>query len=619
MPYDTTRRNKPSESDILATVSTRLKASKDVVIDVETSGLDWRKCFSCGYVLNFSADPRDGFYLPIRHEGGGNLNPEKTLRMLREGINGREDLRTIYYHGAFDLKFMHVDGIHPAGWIEDGMINAVLIDERQPGFSLEKSCEFAGVTPKLGEALYAHLAEKFGGAATRRTQMGNYWRLAGDDPYAVEYALGDGVSTWELVEIQQGPLDTQDLRRVWEVECRLIPILHKMMMRGIKIDQERLAQVRRLIAAKYQAAMRKLPEGFNTNASTELAKLFTDRGIEFPHTARGNPSFTESWLETIELGQQILAARRLRHLEESFLGPLANEHLWNGRVHCNYNQTLTADDFGVISGRLSCNEPNLQQVHKRNKLLGSLFRSIFIPDSGLEWISADYKQIEPKLAAHYAQIKSWIAGYLADPPINAHSVVGEMAKVEYDLAKRLNQAMMLGAGRLKISLMMGGSLDQAVDVMRRYWHAVPELKRFREECGLVWKTRGYIRSLLGRRARIATERDDYKGVSRLLQMSNADILKRSMVLIDDYLEDNPSATAMINNIHDDIAFQTEATLDKNILKGCFEIMRDYGPGRSIDITLPMDVDIGRGRNWAEATYGVETVKKSFEEMGGRYA
>jgi DNA polymerase-1 len=612
MPRD----NKPSEGDILTQVERRLASEKVVAVDTETTGLDWRHDKIVGYVLNFGKRPQDGYYLPVRHDGGANFDVNKVVSCIKPGF-ARNDLRKVFFSASFDLKFMHADGVTIEGPIEDTQINAFLIDERQPGFSLDSCCEFAKVTPKKGEDLYQHMAMMFGGDATRKAQMGNYWKLAGDDEFAVDYALGDGVSTWDLWDAQQEQLDTQELRTVWDVECRLIPVLSRMMIQGIRIDEERLMQVKFLVQKRIETLLKKLPPKFNVNAPTQLTKLFKDKGVPIVLTEKGNPTFTEAILERTEVGRDIIAVRKLTHLDQSFFGPLVERHIWKGRVHCNFNQTR-GEEFGTITGRLSCNDPNLQQVHKRNKLLGSIFRSIFLPDPGLRWVSCDYKQIEPKLLAHYGSVQVLLDGYRADPPIDAHGAVAAAAGIDRETGKRLNQAMLTGAGNAKIAMMLGVPQAEADSIIEAYHGSMPEIKKLQSHAKRVMLNRGYVKSVLGRRSRLDDERFAYTATNRILQMSNADILKKSMVEIDDYLKTTSGVTSLIHNIHDDIGFQYEAVTEKPIMDRCVEIMCDYGPGRSVELELDMSVDRGEGKDWAEATYGLDTVKKQFEIMEGRY-
>lgn len=595
-------------------ISQRIDAAKMVVYDSETNGLDWRHHHIVGHVLTFSGDPRDSFYLPVRHGGGANLDVEQTTTMLRKTMS-RQTLKVGGHALDFDMKMMHTDGIHLNGPLEDSLINSFLIDERQRSFSLDATCRYFGVQEKKGDDLYKHLADKFGCEPTRRSAMGHYWKLAGDDPIGVDYAVGDGTSTWQALEAQQPRLDQDDLRRVWDIECRCIRVLHRMMMRGIKVDLERFDQIRSIVKSQIERLMNKLPSNFNVKAPTQLKKLFEENGVTDWHlTPKGQPSFAEEWLVKSELGRDIVAVRKFRHLENSFLTPLIERHIWNGRVHCNYNQTR-GEQFGTVTGRLSSNEPNMQQVHKRDEVLGSLFRSIFIPDEGRIWSSEDYNQIEPRLLAHYAKVRVLLEGYLADPPIDAHSAVAKAANITRQAGKTMNQALLTGAGEAKIALMLG--TDDAPKIIEDYFGRMPEIRSFQKHAAKVMQGKGHVRSWLGRRARLEHHSFAYKALNRLLQMGNADVLKKAMVEVDEYYASEGDVVHLLGNCHD--AFDDQFPEEyRHIHERGLEIMQDYGPGRSTEFAVPFIMEVDEGKNWAEATYGIETVRKSFEKMGASY-
>lgn len=618
-----TPKKKQTSDPNLDQIERRIKEVKTLVIDEETSGLDWKRDKTVGHVLAFGPAPDDSVYLPIAHTGGGNLDRAKVNGAIKSGLKKNPTIRLVNHDLAFDLKFMDKEGLHHTlfGPLEDTMINACLIDERQRSFSLDACAEFAKVQSKKGTRLYEYLAVKFGGEPNKM-QMEHFHKLAGDDPVAVEYATGDGTTTYQLWAAQQKELDAQDLRQAWEIECRVIRVLHRMTSRGIRIDEERLHYVRKIVLARMEKLAKLLPPNFNVKAPTQMVKFFTDQGItDWPTTGKGNPSFAEEWLETNEPGRNIVAVRKLRSLDNSFIVPLIERHLWHGRVHTVFNQTR-GEQFGTITYRLSSNAPNLQAVHKRDKLLGSIYRSVFVPDKGKKLGTADYAQIEPCLLAHYGQVKVLLEGYLATPTIDAHSAVArtvfgpDFTSLEREKAKRINQAILTGAGKAKIALMVGG--DRADLLVDDYHKSMPEIKKIQKRSADVLLARGYVRCLLGHHARLEDRNYAYKALNRLLQVGNAGILKKSMADIDEYYASEGDRVNLLLNIHDDLVTQF-AEEDRHIYNKGLEIMQDFGPGKSIHVDVPIRVDAKDGANWAEATYGIETVKKKWQEMGGVYA
>lgn len=605
----------------------------EVVLDVETSGLDWRRNFVCGWVFTFSANPSDTYYIPVRHGGGKNLLDWKAPTTEHYGSKdkqhpfekalakialARRELRWIGHNEKFDLHFAAnpVSKVLITGLTEDTMVTQAMINEFMKQFTLDACCEYFNIEGKKGGPLYKHLAGKFGGQPVAKETMGNFWRLAGDDAIGVDYATGDGSATWRLKDRQRLDIEAQQMVQVWEVERRLTRVLFRMEHRGMRLDEGRLDEVIDIVDGKLKRAKEILPPTLtNPKAPTQLEPAFRALGMQdkdFARTPGGKISFTEAWLQTNPLGRSILAARKYEHLKDSFLIPLKERHIWKGRVHTNYNQ-LRNDEFGVITGRLSSNEPNLQQFHKRNKELGKLLRSIFIPDEGKVFASADYSQIEPVLLAYYGRVKVLMDGYRAVPHIDAHSAVsmsvfGTKEEPWRQYGKVINQAILTGAGVGKIAAMLRAAGATDVDpyaIINDYHNSMPEIKRIQKESGARMRSRGYVISLLGRRARLKEMGEEYKALNRLLQCGNADIIKLKMCEIDEFFESEGDDTNLLNSIHDDLAYQFMPVYEwqyREALRIMTDVDKD-SPTAVIKIDIPLHVDAKEGRNWAVATYG----------------
>lgn len=596
----------------------RLKREPTIVIDVETSGLDWKRNHIVGYVFTFGPKPEDVYYLPVRHAGGGNIKGCDIPKYaegwmgglhpieieIAKTLNERQNCTIIGHHLGFDLRFMFPVGVAVAGDTACTMVNAALLNELSRSFSLKACAKAADVPFKKGEELYRHLADRFGGKVDKK-QMSNFWQTDASLPVVRDYALGDGHSTWHLRYWQQQRLRDQGLLRVCGVECRVIKVLCRMTTRGVQVDEERLHEVRKITQQRAKKARSTLPKDFNVRSSTQLKGLFTKHGItNWPMTVKGNPSFTRAWLETTKLGQAIETIREYDVLDSSFITPLLERHLHNGRVHPEYNQ-LRSDEYGTITGRLSSSNPNFQQVHKRNEELGRLYRSVFVPDEGMIWGTCDWNQCEPRLLAYYSRCKALINGYASDPPIDAHAVVAREANISRETGKRLNQALLTGAGSDKIAEMLGIDPVEGREVVDRYFAAMPEILTFRNKATNRLRSRGWVVSLLGRRARLETGQGwdmAYKALNRLLQCGNADMIKLKMVEVDDYLRSEGDVVHNLNSVHDALDFQFysdhRAQYDR-----AGEIMAGFGEDDEITLDIPIIVDRGEGPNWAIATYG----------------
>lgn len=627
----------------LQEVFNRLDNERVVCYDSETSGLDWRSQHIVGYVLAFSGNPRDSYYLPVRHLGDGNIGG-KSGPTDKNGWDGKTEpwedklLQKLDQQGSlvfghhlnFDLKFTWRAGMRRlVSRFEDTLINAPLLDEFQAKYSLEFCCEQAGVAAKKGDEIKAYIRQQFPQETWTRdnNEMGHFWRLRGDDAMATEYACGDGTSTWQLRDWQMQQIEAQDLGLVHDIESRLIPILARMSCRGIKIDLERLDWLKTEIQGRLQRLYEGLPSDFNVRSPGDVQKWCVDHGqLDWPFTpgrlVKGvrvpAPSFPESWLETHEAGKQIIAVRKLETLNSTFVQPMATEHLWNGRVHTSFNQ-LKTDEFGTVTGRLSSSAPNLQAVPKHNEMIGRLFRSIFVPDDGMIWRSDDYAQVEPVLLAFYSRCKVLIDGYRADPPVDAHSAATraitpnwqslsdkEFKKIRNDTGKRVNQTLVTGGGKGVLVKKYKVDPKEVDRIWNEYFRAMPEIRVLQKQSSARFRRRGYVLSLLGRRARLRHANLDYTATNRLLQCGNADILKLKMVEMDEYLASEGRPVDLLNNVHDSIDFQF---LEENrkYYEECSRIMQDFSEGQVIELDVPLRVDGDEGPNWAIASYGPERI------------
>ena len=606
---------------------TRLKQARRVVYDCETSGLDWKRNHVVGHVLTFGPRREDSYYYPVRHLGGGNVGDGNTPR-TSDSFSGvgssyddeivraldRPELEVVMHNAAFDLKFLYRLGLRFNAKYQDTMLNQVLLNEWQPSVSLEACCKVFKIQGKeLG--LYDHIREMIPEArtATDKQVMGYYWRLAGDDPIAVEYAEQDGCSTWNLLHKQLVELEIQNLGLVHSIECKVIPVLARMMTRGVRIDENRLHEVKSIIQTKKKEAREALPTEFNSRAPSQVRKLMENNGkTDWPMTAptkafpNGQPSFSEQWLVKSDIGKHIVNLRKYENLENSFINPMIETHLFKGRVYPEYHQ-LRGDEYGTVTGRLSSSNPNLQQINKRNKELGQLHRSIFVPDEGMEWGSADYRQMEPTLLAYYSRCQALLDGYRADPPIDAHQVVANMTGMDRETGKRINQTLITGGGKGVLVSKYGVDPTKVDEYWRIYFEKMPEIKTLQRQASNKMAQRGFVISLLGRKCRLNDPKKNYVGLNRLLQTGNADCLKLKLVEVDDYLRsEGDDKCNILTNVHDAIDFQFHPDY-KGIYNEALKIMTNFGPGDLIKLDVPVGVDHKEGKSWAEATYGARHV------------
>lgn len=391
-----------------------------IAYDTETSGLDWKREWPIGYVVTVdrevAGDDITSVYVPVRHGGGGNLLDAEvppltstTGRFVQHRFErelaaafkerARRGFLTVGHNLKFDVHFSARAGVHLLDPMECTQTNAALLDEHAGRFGLSACAMRHHLTPKKGDILYVHLSRLFSGPPTQK-QMGNFWRLAGTDAVGWDYAAGDGITTLELWHHQIQTRDAQpfDMSQVWKLESELIRVVSRLERRGIRVDLGRAQEVGDLLQADVAFLQDMLPPGFNVRSPSQVRAYCESLGkTDWPMTApsgrfpNGQPSFTEKWLDTFPEGKRIVEIREATNLGNSFLNPLIERHVFQGRVFPQLHATAQ-DEFGTISGRFSCSDPNMQQVPKHNKKLGKLFRSIFVPDPDMVLYEGDYSQ-----------------------------------------------------------------------------------------------------------------------------------------------------------------------------------------------------------------------------------
>jgi len=579
----------------------RLNDTKIITYDCETTGLNpFKENVICGHGISFSTNPSDAWYMPVRHVSN-NLDNRFEPALL-EALD-RQDLTIIGHNLHFDLKFLSTCLIGQyklrAKYI-DTMINAALLNEHQASFSLEFCAEQANLTPKKSFLIKQHIRSEFPEAT--KNEMGHYWRLAGNDPVAVEYACGDNITTFELWEWQKKQIKAEELDKVFKIESRLIPVLARMSAKGIKVNVAYLEKLNHYADAQIEILQNQFPEGFNSRAPSEMRKLFEKEGItDWPLTPTGQPSFNGNFLEKSDLGKKVIALRKLMTLKSMFVEPLINDHMINGRVHTTFNQ-LRGDGFGVITGRISTQSPGMGQVPKRDKLCGPLFRAAFVPDEDKVWGDADWSQAEPRLLAVYSGSKVLLDDYRNNPNADAHQSVADAAGIERHWGKHANMTIINSGGRNVLMNKYHVPADKVDGLLANYYRVMPEVRNLQRNAANKFKQLGFVRTLLGRKARLANSGKAYTAVNRLLQGGNADCLKLKLVEIDEYLESVGRPVDILNTVHDSISFQFEQEHEE-IYKNCLKIMNFFGSNCMIHLSVPFKTDDDIGENWSVATYG----------------
>lgn len=589
--------------------------------DTEGTGLDWRVNKVVGYVITVDAD--HNYYIPVRHGGGGNLHDPNVPPMttptddtpihwfeveLAEAFRERQrrGFLTVLHHAKFDMHFSANHGIIIGRNISDTQNNGALLNEYSRSFSLANLARDAGVTPKLGDELYQHISRTLGIPLPPQAHkiMEHYWRLAGNDEIGNDYAKGDGITTLELYRYQVAKIEEEEMQQVYRVECELVYTLFRMERRGIKADMRYIDDLAAAIDQELASARSALPDGYNPRSGPQTRKVMEDAGeTNWPLTEKGSPSFTEQFLKKSAVGRSIIAVRQLANLNSTFVEPLRNTHIFKGRVHAVLNQ-MKSDDKGTVSGRLSCSDPNLQAIHKRNKVLGRRFRAIFVADDGYEFYEADYSQCEPRLFAHYSGEPALVEGYNMSPPRDMHAVVADMFNVERDpTAKRMNMGILTGMQPKTFAGHMDWPLTKATEMFNQWFRGFPGIKAFQDKAKARFRNTGYVMTLLGRRCHLDNPQFAYKGTSRVIQGGNADVIKYKLVEIDKYLESEGDIVHLLMTVHDSINWQAPKTEEGRRISARIVEIATAVQCEPFNLRVPFIMDVGSGPNWAIATYG----------------
>jgi len=600
-----------------------LSSASEIAIDLETCdphledmGPGWPR--KDGYVVGYAVavEGWKGYY-PVAHEGGGNLDKRMVERWIQEILSTRAD--KIMHNAAYDMGWLLATGFTINGRICDTSIAAPLIDENRFAYSLN-SLGFDYLKEIKSEQGLKQAANDFGVHPKK-----GLWRLPA--MYVGNYAEQDAALTLKLWQHFKILMRQEEVESIFELESELLPILVNMTYRGVRFDRLKCAQMLDTFRNREKALLKQMREAIGSPveiwAAESVAHAFDKLGIQYGKTAQGAPSFTKGFLENHEhpFAQTIVEARELNKTHGTFLEPYLKFSEATGRMHPHINQ-LRSDEGGTVSGRLSMYAPNLQQVPARHPTIGPMIRSLFLPEEGQLWGSADFSSQEPRLLVHYAALLNlpgahkMVDAYNLDPNMDFHQMVADMAGIGRKAAKTIGLGLMYGMGKAKLAGSLGLELAEASDLINTLHQRVPFLKgtidavvRRIEHPG----TSGSIRTLLGRKCRFplwepmawgvnkALPREQaimqygarikragtYKGLNRLIQGSAADQTKAALVAAV-----KAGIAVPMLQIHDEIAF---SVADKKAAEEAAVLMRD-----SVKLLVPSRVDVEVGTSWGDS-------------------
>lgn len=590
---------------------------------LKTHGPGWAFRPVRGYVVGYALAWREGaevrsLYLPVRHEGGGN-RLEAEARAILAPILADPSNTIVMANAGYDYGWALAEGFEWNAALEDVQVYGPLLDEQRMSYSLDNLAKDALGVGKDETALYA-AAKEWG----IKDVKANLWRLPAPD--VEPYARQDAEVTLRLAEVQRPRIAEEGLETVAQLEHDLIPLLYRMRRKGVRVDVERaereaarLRGVEETLGAEAEA-LAGVP--IDPWASARIVEVLKAEGVsDFPLTPKkGEPSVTADFLRSLadhdnragHLAKLIGEMRRWQKVRSTFLENMILGHAVDGRIHCQLH-ALRSDDGGTVSGRFSASMPNLQQVPARDPEVGPLIRRLFLPDDG-QWCSIDYSSQEPRIATHIGEAAG-IRGaaeaaqrYRDDPRADPYLHTAEVCGISRKQAKAIRLGILYGMGGGKLCESLGLPTvegdwkgrkvlyagDEGKRLLAAFDEASPMDRKLADLASRRAKGRGYIKTLLGRRARFPRRPNGevwftHKALNRAVQGGAADMMKTAMMKCAREIQD-PLLT-----IHDELAFDVP---DRATAEALAEAM-----STALPLSVPVVCDIEMGDSWGASMEG----------------
>ena len=419
----------------------------------------------------------------------------------------------------------------------------------------------------------------------------------------------------QLADKLVGRLQTDGMASLYrDIEAPLVRILFRMERDGILVDKKKLVQLGEDFAKTLESLTKKIykfsGKEFNINSPAQLADiLFVDLGLPTKGIKKTKNGFSTAAPELEKLAEEseIIALieeyREVAKLKSTYADTLPELVAADGRIHTTFSQTVAA------TGRLSSSNPNVQNIPIRSEL-GLEIRRAFIADKGRVLLSADYSQIELRLAAHMAKDESFIGAFKEGVDVHRRTAaeVWEVAedKVTKDqraAAKAINFSILYGVGAHSLARATGLSYAEAKQFIERYFQVHPAVHEYMDSMKRKAREDGYVETLFGRRRYLP---DISSGVPQLvaaaermavnmpIQGTQADILKMAMIKIADWLGRAKIDAKMLLQVHDELVFEVAVDDVPKLEKEVRSLMASV-----IDLDVPLVVDVGSEKRWGD--------------------
>ena len=583
----------------------KLANCQQFAFDTETDSVDHIHAKLVG--ISLSVAPYQAAYIPINHQYLGvpdQLPLDDVLTKLKP-ILENPAIKKIAQNAKFDYSVLANYGIHVQGIAYDTMLESYVLNstERHDMDSMANR--------------YLHLKTITYNELTKVDK-----KQVTIDAIEVEkttqYAAEDADVTLQLHQKLWPELEKdQKLSKLFtDIEMPLAIVLADMERTGVLIDARQLNDYSIELNKKMleiEAELHFLAgEKFNPSSPKQIQAILFDKH-QLPvlkKTPKGDPSTSEDVLselaEQYVLPRKILFYRSLAKLKNTYTDklPLMVSPI-DHRIHTNYNQ------IGTVTGRLSSNDPNLQNIPVRNEE-GRRIRQAFIAPQGYKIISADYSQIELRIMAHLSQDQSLLSAFADDKDIHRVTASEVLSKPEADVtaeerrrAKAVNFGLIYGMSAFGLSKQINLPRKEAQFYIDRYFERYPGVQAYMEETRQLATQQGYVETLSGRRLYlpkiISGNGIEKRGAERAainapMQGTAADIIKTAMIKMSEWIKNQPTGNIrMVMQVHDELVFEVKeelvseySALIKSIMENCYQL------------SVPLKVDVGIGNNWDEA-------------------
>ncbi len=600
------------EAALAALVQELEAAPNGIAFDVETDGLSPMRASLVG--ISLAVKEGEGYYIPVGHREGQQLPLGRVIAALKGPLTDPN----IPKHGHninFDYIALARHGLRVTPLGMDTMLGEWLCDPASHSLGLKK---LAWV--RLGVEM-TEISELIGTGKKQITMAQVPIERAAD------YAAADADVALRLVPVLRRELEEkQQLDLLDKLEMPLIPVLAEMEMTGIRLDSALLStfasELEKQLAQLEQRLYEAAGVNFNVNSTQQLSDvLFGKLALKPPDrsrkTAAGKYSTAADVLEEMR-GQHpvidlILEQRELAKLKSTYVDALPLQvNPETGRVHTSFNQA------GAVTGRLASTDPNLQNIPIRTEL-GRRVRRAFIAAPGCVLLSADYSQIELRIAAHYSQDPTLLRTFLEGGDIHtatAAAVLGlppeKVSKTQRRLAKTVNFGILYGQSAFGLMKTTGLTLAEAEDFITNYFARFPGLKKYLDETKRLAMERGYVETLLGRRryfpglkagtreAAIARARAEREAINAPIQGTAADIVKKAMLELPPALAAAGLSAKLLLQVHDELLLECPVQEVEATARVARQVME-----AAYTLSVPLGVEVRAGPNWEDMA-GVET-------------